>query len=1007
MIKKIVLAFAALVVVALLAGGLFALSIWNDIQEALVPDTNQGAVDLVELANEKPEHTAVPAKLIHNIDWDALNDPPKSVRPWARWWWPGADVTKEGIASQLERLDEAGFGGFEIQPFKLGNFRVTDETIKQRLNEVDTPRLHNLLATAIEEASKRGLQIDINHWSGWPAGGPQVGLADSFQSMQFVETQISGGKKVSLTLEKPSPQISDIIFAWAEPTLLGGADFVNFAADKARLVHLAAYRVTGGERTFNPLDLSDKLDLDLASYVNLTDQVVDDAIEWIAPEGDWVLVATYQMPVGSVPVLYASETPGFVLDHMRSDLVQGHYAYVFGKRTGLDQYHGKGFRGFFNDSLEFKVNRLTRSDILDQFEKRRGYDLRPFLPALSNEAADSFYFVEVLGPRPGPAYVLSDQDERLRYDYQLTISDLIIENFVATSAKWAEDRGMVSRAQSYGMDLDAIRAFGSNTIPETEQLYAGGGDVAQRLASSAALLYGKPLVSAESFVWIHRSHATTPRKVKAAADKMFINGINHIIYHGVPYEWYGGERGDGTLGEEGWHPFSAPMPDDEGGRGMTFSSFISPNNPMWPGFVQANRYIARAQNLLQAGEQQVDVLLYYPFLGMPRSFAESKVAASETLFDGQMSDAEVRSEITHGVLSGVFKDSGPDQRVEWLERVVSLTKELDKRGIRWAWVNGHALQSGRVKSDGTYQAIVLPYVDALPVADVEKLVELQSAGKMVSIVGEAPSHVPGLYNAASRDQQVVELIRSMNATTFHDMVEGIVQGRVAFRAESKVRRMTKRVGSGEIHFFSNDQYENQSVELVVNDSGAWWYDALNGSVWPAQSGTMQLSPFESRFLIVGHPMPTTSPDVVYCQHQSIYREIKEWQVPELNDQLIDWRGDPTVAYRDKPITYTARFEVNEDRRLMLSLGLVHGLAEVSINGGATELTSLPPFELDVSRTLQQGENEIAVTVTPPMRNSMIKKGLDGVPQYNHMIGYADHLVAAGLMGPVTISQCLD
>ena len=57
-----------------------------------------------------------------------------------------------------------------------------------------------------------------------------------------------------------------------------------------------------------------------------------------------------------------------------------------------------------------------------------------------------------------------------------------------------------------------------------------------KLAGSAGLLFEKPIVTAESIVWNQRDYMTTPLKWKVAADRLFVSGINQMIYHGFPYQ---------------------------------------------------------------------------------------------------------------------------------------------------------------------------------------------------------------------------------------------------------------------------------------------------------------------------------------------------------------------------------------------------------------------------------------------------------------------------------------
>ena len=56
---------------------------------------------------------------------------------------------------------------------------------------------------------------------------------------------------------------------------------------------MLAARVTGGERSRNPFNMVDTLELDPASVIVLTDRVTNGVLHWDAPEGEWHIVASY------------------------------------------------------------------------------------------------------------------------------------------------------------------------------------------------------------------------------------------------------------------------------------------------------------------------------------------------------------------------------------------------------------------------------------------------------------------------------------------------------------------------------------------------------------------------------------------------------------------------------------------------------------------------------------------------------------------------------------------
>ena len=65
---------------------------------------------------------------------------PKKYRPLVRWWWPGNYVSEEELRREVGVLDQAGFGGAEIQAFFKGlDAKAFSEAQMQRINSFATP----------------------------------------------------------------------------------------------------------------------------------------------------------------------------------------------------------------------------------------------------------------------------------------------------------------------------------------------------------------------------------------------------------------------------------------------------------------------------------------------------------------------------------------------------------------------------------------------------------------------------------------------------------------------------------------------------------------------------------------------------------------------------------------------------------------------------------------------------------------------------------------------------
>ena len=180
---------------------------------------------------------------------------------------------------------------------------------------------------------------------------------------------------------------------------------------------------------------------------------------------------------------------------------------------------------------------------------------------------------------------------RVRADYHRTLAELYQENFVAVVRRWAASRGVSFRIQSYGTPPATISSYRFADMFEGEGW--GWKEITPtRWASSAGHLYGREVVSAEIWTWVHSpSFRATPLDLKGEAHEHLLNGINQLIGHGWPYS-----------------------PADAPGLGWFFyaAGAIDDRNPWWPAMPQLNAYLSRLCWLLRQGEPVADVAVYVP-----------------------------------------------------------------------------------------------------------------------------------------------------------------------------------------------------------------------------------------------------------------------------------------------------------------------------------------------------------------------------------------------------------
>ncbi|HXW15261.1 MAG TPA: glycosyl hydrolase, partial [Terriglobia bacterium] len=541
------------------------------------------------------------ANVIYSELTSGFQNPPMATRPMVRWWWPGGDVADEEISRELRLMKEAGIGGVEIQSFKFGLNPNPSAEVRARQDSFLSPEWFGHVKHAIDEGKRLGMVVDLTFGSGWPFGGPHIPPELGAEQMDVKVTALDGPSnlqgKIPWFREEEAPKVPGLETAFAAP-LTDSKFFKLVAVLAVRGTKPEIRQEDSGNSWTPPFTVVRRPgQIDPASAIVLTDKVAADrTLNWSVPDGHWLLFSFIQAPTGQQVVGGAGKGTQFVLDHLRKEALERHIKAVgeAGKKYFGNEY-GRGLRAIFCDSLEVTADNFYWEDgFLTEFKNRRGYDLTPYLPLVKRPGYGDPY----LGYPSEPLYDDPQIGDRVRHDYWQTVSDLMIENFYQPLIDWAQENHLKARVQAHGSPTDNLLVYGHADIPETEDLYAEGNYDFLKRAPSGGHLYGRKIVSSESFVWMNHDYETTPEKMKRYGDELLTAGINEIICHGFPYEY-------ADPPDPGWHPFSSQYVPF-----MTFSSHLNFHNPFWPYLRPLNDYFARIQYLSQTGHFVAPVALY-------------------------------------------------------------------------------------------------------------------------------------------------------------------------------------------------------------------------------------------------------------------------------------------------------------------------------------------------------------------------------------------------------------
>lgn len=476
---------------------------------------------------------------------EEFRNPPREVRPLMIWQWMDGVVSAEGITADLEAYREAGIGG--VQQFLVGGPLQTQ--ISDTTQAIGTESWRRLMRHAIAECARLGLTFGTHNCPGWSSSAfPAVRPEDSMQKLVWSETVAEGeSDEREQRLVLPRPEVDD---RW------------NYYCD------IAAVAVPDAEK------------VDPQHALVLAGMAADGTLVWRVPAGRWRIYRFGHTTNGKTNWATApTGGVGLECDKMSRRAVERYwdgYPSELLRLAGAEA--GRTFQRLEIDSYEAGGQDWTPL-MREEFEKRHGYDLLPWLPLLAGaQAADS-----VAG-------------SRFEADFRETVTDLFAENYYGHMSRLAHRYpGLRMLIQPYG--TGAARPF--NPI-HTDKIIAqlaeddavcaefwtrpdwGWNDLPN--VTSAAYGQGRSVVYAEGFTcWPLHAWKDDPASLKVVADRAFCLGINALMLH---------------AGAQ--NPWTDKLP------GMTFGQWgtqWTPGQTWWRsgGARELFTYLSRCQSLLQRG----------------------------------------------------------------------------------------------------------------------------------------------------------------------------------------------------------------------------------------------------------------------------------------------------------------------------------------------------------------------------------------------------------------------
>ena len=455
-----------------------------------------------------------------------------------------------------------------------------------------SPAWRELYKHTLREADRLGLDMSLNIQSGWNLGGPMVTAEDAPKKLTWSELRVTGATNFSGKLPLPSARENfyrDLfVIAYRVPTNLPpGRKPLQNQREKALLTGLKPFSTPSSAPLFQEFPATPgEEDARTTNVIDLTKNLsTDGTLNWNVPAGDWQVLRFGCTLNDACQVSTCSEGwDGYAIDPFDAGAFTRYWnAVVEPLITDAGPLAGNTFKYLHTDSWEVEVANWTPT-LREEFQKRRGYDLLPWLPVIAGKIVNS-----------------RDESDRFLADFRRTLGDLAIDNHYKLFKEGAHKHGLLIHPESGGphaVPIDAQQCLGFDDAPMSE-FWAWSwthriGDENRffvKQPASAAHAYGHKLVLAEGFTTIgpHWQEKLWDN-LKPAFDHACTEGLNLLV----------------------WHAFVC-SPASEGIPGQQYfaGTHLNPNVTWWEKSAPFFAYINRCQSLLQQGLPVADVAYYY------------------------------------------------------------------------------------------------------------------------------------------------------------------------------------------------------------------------------------------------------------------------------------------------------------------------------------------------------------------------------------------------------------
>ena len=737
------------------------------------------------------------------------------------------------------------------------------------------------------------------------------------------------------------------------------------------------------------------------TIINLSDQLnAAGVLNCTLPKGNWRIIYFGMITTGKRNQPAPPSATGLECDKMSKQIVRHHFDSMFGKLIeNMTPAERNAFKGITIDSYEVGSQNWT-DGFAAEFEKRNGYNPILLLPIFTGTVIDS-----------------AKTSDQFLWDLRRTVADMIAENYVGGLRDVAHEHDLTLWCENYGHwgFPGEFTIYGGYADQVAGEFWSNTpyGSIECRAASSVAHTYGKRHTYAEAFT-SRLDFGHHPYAFKARGEERFCQGINHLVLHVYAHQ----PREGGMPGKNPWFGTAFHRNTPWFNESQAWGKYLQRCHTMLQWGNPANDvlvYIGDFAPQMTGPANPVPKGYQYDYVGSDAILRKLDVVDGKWVTYDENDPSRISASWPVMTIPNTLKYIRPhiQNRIDALEKKggkiirsvpvgatqlgtlgIAPAVRDNSCGIRWIerqLKDQHLFFLSNFQKMGAFTATLRvkgkqPELFNPVTGETKKIARYEETANGTKIEIDVKDRADSFFVLFREKAASPSVVKASAPATELDLFYNDKNELVAETGKAGTYKLTMSDGSTRSVTMSDGsgKPEKKSPEIVITKALYGAPGVPEKQVDVTEKIQALVSAGKKR-ITVNNELAGRDPayltqkrlELVYTLDGKVHKvstpqnEAVDLPGSKTGEgrtllELTDWKTESTdnEGFTETRVAeFSLPKKIGKDQRVVLDLGKVEIMAQVTLNGKTFDTLWMPPFTLDVTDALKAAQNKIAVRVT--------------------------------------------